>query len=65
MPRIGKTEADWIRAGGQRFLIDGGIDAVRLPRLTQDLNVSTRSFYHYSANLDAFHEALAAFCGSE
>ena len=65
MPRIGKTQVDWIRAVGQRFLIDGGIDAVRLPRLTQDLNVSTRSFYHYSDNLDAFHEALAAFYGSE
>lgn len=64
MSRIRKTQDDWIRAG-QSLLIEGGIDTVRLPRLTAALGVSTGSFYHHFANLDAYQEALAAYYGSE
>ena len=64
MPRTGKTQEDWIKAG-QRLLIEGGIDSVRLPRLTESLGVSTGSFYHHFDNLDAYHAALAAYYGSE
>ena len=64
MPRTGKTQEDWIKAG-QRLLIEEGIDAVRLPRLTEALGVSSGSFYHHFDNLDAYHAALAAYYGSE
>ncbi len=64
MPRTGKTRGDWVNAG-HRLLIEGGIEAVRLHRLTEMLSVSTGSFYHHFKNLDEYHTALAEFYGTE
>ena len=64
MARTGKTRTDWVEAG-QALLIEGGIDAVKLHRLTCLLNVSTGSFYHHFKNLDDYLGALAEFYGSE
>lgn len=64
MTRTGKTRTDWVRAG-QSLLIEGGIEAVKLHRLTERLDVSTGSFYHHFKNLEAYHAALAEFYGTE
>ncbi len=64
MARTGKTRSDWVQAG-QALLIAGGIEAVKLHRLTGQLNVSTGSFYHHFQNLDEYQCALAQFYGSE
>lgn len=64
MARTGKTRTDWVRAG-QSLLIEGGIEAVKLHRLTERLQVSTGSFYHHFENLEAYHAALAEFYGTE
>lgn len=64
MARTGKTRADWVEAG-QALLIDGGIEAVKLQRLTSHLQVTTGSFYHHFRNLDEFLCALAEFYGSK
>ena len=64
MARRGRTRTDWVKAG-QRLLIEGGIDAVKLQGLTCMLNVSTGSFYHHFKNLDEYLAALAEFYGSE
>jgi AcrR family transcriptional regulator len=64
MARTGKTRTDWVEAG-QALLTEGGIDAVKLHRLTCRLEVSTGSFYHHFKNLDDYLTALAEFYGSE
>ena len=64
MARTGKTRTDWVEAG-QSLLIDGGIEAVKLQRLTERLEVTTGSFYHHFRNLDEFLCALADYYGSK
>ena len=64
MARTGKSRTDWVKAG-QTLLVDGGIDAVKLNRLTELLSVSTGSFYHHFRNLDDYLDALARFYGTE
>ncbi len=64
MARTGKTRADWVEAG-QALLIEGGIEAVKLQRLTERLEVTTGSFYHHFRSLDEFLCALADYYGSE
>lgn len=64
MGRTGTTKIDWVRAG-QTLLIEGGIDAVKLHRLTEQLQVSTGSFYHHFRNLDDYLSSLAEFYGTE
>jgi AcrR family transcriptional regulator len=64
MARTGKTRADWVEAG-QALLVDGGIEAVKLQRLTERLDVTTGSFYHHFRNLDEFLCALAEYYGSK
>jgi AcrR family transcriptional regulator len=49
---------DWI-AAGQTILIQEGIVALRLSRLTEMLKVSTGSFYHHFKDMDEFCTALA------
>lgn len=63
MARTGKSQTDWVKAG-QTLLIEGGIEAVKLHRLTCLLNVSTGSFYHHFENLDGYYAALAGFYGT-
>jgi AcrR family transcriptional regulator len=64
MARTGKTRTDWVEAG-QALLIEGGIEAVKLQRLTSRLAVTTGSFYHHFHNLDEFLCALAEYYGSK
>ncbi len=64
MARTGKSRTDWVEAG-QALLIEGGIDAVKLQRLTECLEVTTGSFYHHFRNLDDFLCALAEYYGSK
>ncbi len=64
MARTGLTRLDWV-AAGQALLIDGGIDAVKLQRMTERLDVTTGSFYHHFRNLDEFLCALADYYGSK
>ena len=53
MARTGKTRTDWVEAG-QALLIDGGIEAIKLQRLTSHLQVTSGSFYLHFRNLDEF-----------
>jgi AcrR family transcriptional regulator len=64
MGRTRKTKSDWVQTG-QAFLIEGGIDAVKLHSLTTRLGVSTGSFYHHFRNFDEYLTALADYYGSE
>ena len=64
MARTGKNKTDWVKAG-QALLIEGGIDTVKLHRLTEQLGVSTGSFYHHFRSPEEYHAALAEFYGSE
>ncbi|MFK7914108.1 MAG: TetR/AcrR family transcriptional regulator, partial [Pseudomonadales bacterium] len=64
MGRTGKTRQDWVH-GGQRLLIKGGINAVKLRALTQQLGVSSGSFYHHFKNFDVYLTALADYYGTE
>ena len=64
MARTGKNRTDWVDAG-QALLIEGGIDAVKLQRLTRRLEVTTGSFYHHFRNLDDFRCSLAEYYGSK
>lgn len=54
--RLGR--ADWI-AAGQAVLCEVGIAGLRLSALTERLGVSTGSFYHHFADMDAYLAALA------
>ncbi|MEM9623655.1 MAG: TetR/AcrR family transcriptional regulator [Pseudomonadota bacterium] len=64
MGRTGKSQLDWINAG-QALLIEGGINAVKLHRLTAAMGVSTGSFYHHFRNFDAYLDELADYYGVE
>lgn len=64
MGRTGKTRQDWVQAG-QRLLITGGINAVKLKDLTAQLGVSSGSFYHHFKNFEAYLTALADYYGTE
>ncbi len=64
MARTGKTRLDWVQAG-QKLLVEGGIDAVKLHCLTRQMGISTGSFYHHFENFDEYLSALADFFGSE
>ncbi len=64
MARTGKTPRDWVLAG-QQLLVEGGIDAIKLHRLTELLAVSTGSFYHHFRNFDDYLSELAHFYGTE
>ena len=64
MGRRGTSRRDWVEAG-QALLIEGGIDAVKLSRLTCALGVSTGSFYHHFGSFDDYLTALAEFYGAE
>ncbi|MEM8766890.1 MAG: TetR/AcrR family transcriptional regulator [Pseudomonadota bacterium] len=64
MARTGKTPKDWVLAG-QQLLMDGGIEAIKLHRLTELLAVSTGSFYHHFRSFDDYLSALAHFYGTE
>lgn len=50
---------------GQTLLIRDGIEAVKLHRLTELMNVTTGSFYHHFRNLDEYLCALADYYGSK
>ena len=64
MGRRGTSRRDWVEAG-QALLVEGGIDAVKLSRLTCALGVSTGSFYHHFGSFDDYLTALAEFYGAE
>jgi AcrR family transcriptional regulator len=56
-PRL--SQADWI-AAGQAVLCEVGIAGLRLSVLTKRLRVSTGSFYHHFADIEAYLAALAS-----
>ena len=54
----------WLLAG-QALLRSGGIATVKLETLTAETGLTTGSFYHHFANVDAFLEDLARFFGAD
>ena len=52
--------ADWLEAG-QTLLRQGGLKALKLRPLAEELRVSTGSFYHHFSDFDAYQGALAAY----
>lgn len=54
------TPRDWLDAG-QTLLRRGGLRALKLRPLADELGVSTGSFYHHFADFDAYQGRLAAF----
>ena len=51
---------DWLEAG-QALLRRGGLRALKLRPLADELNVSTGSFYHHFADFDAYQGMLADY----
>ena len=51
---------DWLEAG-QTLLRRGGLRALKLRPLADELGVSTGSFYHHFSDFDAYQGRLAAF----
>ncbi len=52
------TQRDWLEAG-QTLLRRGGLRALKLRPLADELGVSTGSFYHHFADFDAYQGRLA------
>jgi len=55
-----RTPRDWLEAG-QSLLRQGGLKALKLRPLADELGVSTGSFYHHFADFDAYQGRLAAY----
>lgn len=53
-------QRDWLEAG-QTLLRRGGLRALKLRPLADELGVSTGSFYHHFADFDAYQGRLAGF----
>ncbi len=54
------TPRDWLEAG-QTLLRRGGLRALKLRPLADELGVSTGSFYHHFTDFDAYQGRLADF----
>lgn len=54
------TPGDWLEAG-QSLLRRGGLKALKLRPLAEELRVSTGSFYHHFADFDAYQGHLAQY----
>lgn len=54
------TQRDWLEAG-QCLLCRGGLRALKLRPLADELRVSTGSFYHHFADFDAYQGRLAEY----
>lgn len=54
------TQRDWLEAG-QSLLRRGGLKALKLRPLADELRVSTGSFYHHFPDFDAYQGRLAAY----
>jgi AcrR family transcriptional regulator len=54
------TPCDWLEAG-QTLLRRGGLRALKLRPLADELRVSTGSFYHHFADFDAYQGRLAEY----
>ena len=54
------TPRDWLEAG-QTLLRRGGLRALKLRPLADELRVSTGSFYHHFADFDAYRGQLADY----
>lgn len=54
------TPRDWLEAG-QSLLRRGGLRALKLRPLADELGVSTGSFYHHFADFDAYQGRLAGY----
>ena len=54
------TQSDWLEAG-QCLLRRGGLRALKLRPLAEELRVSTGSFYHHFADFDAYQGRLADY----
>ena len=54
------TPRDWLEAG-QTLLRRGGLRALKLRPLADELRVSTGSFYHHFADFDAYQGRLADY----
>ena len=55
-----RTQRDWLEAG-QALLRRGGLRALKLRPLADELRVSTGSFYHHFADFDAYQGRLAGY----
>jgi AcrR family transcriptional regulator len=54
----------WLQAG-QELLRRGGAPSVKLAALTDELGLTTGSFYYHFKGIGEFHDALASFYGRE
>ena len=54
------TPGDWLEAG-QSLLRRGGLKALKLRPLAEELRVSTGSFYHHFSDFDAYQGQLARY----
>ena len=54
------TQRDWLEAG-QALLRRGGLRALKLRPLAEELRVSTGSFYHHFGDFDAYQGRLAEY----
>lgn len=54
------SQRDWLEAG-QSLLKCGGLRALKLRPLADELGVSTGSFYHHFPDFDAYQGRLAAY----
>lgn len=54
------TPRDWLEAG-QSLLRRGGLRALKLRPLAEELRVSTGSFYHHFSDFDAYQGQLATY----
>ena len=54
------TPKDWLEAG-QSLLRRGGLRALKLRPLAEELRVSTGSFYHHFSDFDAYQGQLARY----
>ena len=54
------SQHDWLEAG-QSLLRRGGLRALKLRPLAEELRVSTGSFYHHFADFDAYQGRLAGY----
>src|SRR5262245_32749264 len=54
----------WLLAG-QELLRRGGVGAVKLQALTEELGLTTGSFYHHFAGMRAYLDDLASYYGAE
>lgn len=64
MIEMARSRRQWLLAG-QALLRRGGVGAVKLQALTEEIGLTTGSFYHHFAGMGEYLDELAGYYGAD